>query len=62
MWTGVDALAVIVPVDSGIGLLTIIGHSVAWWSVNVSVIVVTASVAALIVVAACVGSANVRES
>jgi hypothetical protein len=54
MWTGVDALAVIVPVESGIGLLTIIGHSVAWWSVDVSVIIITASVAALIIVAACV--------
>jgi hypothetical protein len=59
MRTGIDGLAIVVPILSGIRLMTSIWHSSAW---AVAIVVVTAAIIALIVVAADVGVAGVRET
>lgn len=62
MWTGVDSLAVVIPVDSRLGLLTIVGTRTLAITISVSVVVVATAVATLVVVAASLGAADVRES
>jgi hypothetical protein len=63
MWTGIDALAIVIPIQSGIGLLTTVGHSSAWTiAVAVSIVIVAVAVSALIVVAAGVGTAHMGKA
>lgn len=61
MWNRVDSLAIVIPVQRRIGLLTTVGHSITW-AVAIPIIIVAAAVAALIVIATNLGAANVRES
>lgn len=62
MWTGVDSLAVVIPVDSRLGLLTVVRSRTLAITVSVSVVIVAAAVAALVVVAASLRAADVGKS